>query len=65
MYITYHVLTGEAVRKHDVLRTVDVAHYCLRFRDWDTANAAWIADADVYQAIAAFGGVEITNAIQS
>lgn len=63
MYITYHVATGEPVRKHDTLRSVNIAHYCLRFRDWETANAAWIADATVYQAIAGFGGVEITNGI--
>ncbi len=63
MYITYTTMTGEPIRKHNTAPKAEIALYCLRFRHWETANAAWVADATVYQAISAFGGIEIYNAI--
>lgn len=62
-YITYSV-DGLALRQHDVQPPEAPHRYCVRFEEFDRAIAAWVADADVRQAIRGFGGEEVYGAFK-
>lgn len=62
MYVTYSVVTGEALMRYETRPSKFLRAFCVRFPSEETAQAAWIADATVYQAVNAFGGEEVYNA---
>lgn len=60
MFIIYNT-NGKAVKTADSEPDVRVPHISVLFPDWETRNAAWIADATAEQALAAFGGLALAE----